>query len=443
MDDDGPRRSARRAGRDRGQEQRDDDRATGGAPEETAASFRDGWFLTGDVARRDRGRLRHDRRPQVRGLHQERRLQDLRPRDRGRAAAPPGRAGRRRRRRAGPRLGPAHRGRRRPRAHSAGALGVGSSRGARHFLCPSLADYKRPRDVRVVAELPATPSAKSRSTASFRPSNTARSFQPSRLNGAGAKRAEGNQARGRGRIWPSRGPVRRRRRLPAANEATVCKRPHAPSRLISARRRADPAGDTKRRRIMNSAMRIGSGLALAALVSLSAAGQDRGAVTAPARRGRPGRATAGWGSSARLPALPARARPLGPAEDDDRPVPGSREADAPVAAGHDPGGPSDSADRRLRRATRPVQGRSGLSEGAGGPPGDRRGSRQDQGLHRGPAVRLHRSCASTAASAAPRLRPERLSSNLVGAGRCRPLDHLRRRLRRCRRTSFPWGPRRG
>src|SRR5262249_50847169 len=41
--------------------------------------------------------------------------------------------------------------------------------------------------------------------------------------------------------------------------------------------------DTKRRRTMNSVMRIGSGLALAALVSLPAAGQDRGSVTAAAR----------------------------------------------------------------------------------------------------------------------------------------------------------------
>ena len=86
-----------------------------GREADTAAAFRDGWFLTGDVARTGRRRVRDDPRPQVGRRDQERRLQDLGPRDRGRAPAASRGEGRGRRRPARPRLGPAHRGGRRAR----------------------------------------------------------------------------------------------------------------------------------------------------------------------------------------------------------------------------------------------------------------------------------------------------------------------------------------
>ena len=50
--------------RPRGARARTSSGATGGMPEKTREEFRaDGFFITGDIARIDGGRLRHDRRP--------------------------------------------------------------------------------------------------------------------------------------------------------------------------------------------------------------------------------------------------------------------------------------------------------------------------------------------------------------------------------------------
>ncbi len=82
-------------------------------PEETKKAFRDGWFLTGDVAVEEKRHLSHSG-AQQRGHHQDRRVQGLRPGNRGDPPDPPGYQGSRRGGSAGPGLGRA--GRRRPGA---------------------------------------------------------------------------------------------------------------------------------------------------------------------------------------------------------------------------------------------------------------------------------------------------------------------------------------
>ena len=73
--------------------------STGASPTLTRAAFHDGWFRTGDVGVLDEGSYRL-LGPSQRRHHQDRRLQDLGARDRGRAArASRGRRLRRRRRR--------------------------------------------------------------------------------------------------------------------------------------------------------------------------------------------------------------------------------------------------------------------------------------------------------------------------------------------------------
>ena len=106
-------------------------------PEETAAAFVDGWFLTGDEAVLEDGYYRLLGRRSV-DNPQERRLQDLGRRDRGSAAHPPGGKGLRRGRNPGRGVGRADRRRGRPRARpgaaprraprAAGSVGPGAAR---------------------------------------------------------------------------------------------------------------------------------------------------------------------------------------------------------------------------------------------------------------------------------------------------------------------------
>ena len=124
-------------------------------PDATAEAIRDGWFHTGDMAKRRRGRLLLHRRPQE-GHDHPRRLQRLPARDRGGALRAPGGAGGGRGRRPARRAG---RGGRRRRG-AQGGRGPSAEDELRDYVKEQVAAYKYPRRIWFVDELPKGPTGK-------------------------------------------------------------------------------------------------------------------------------------------------------------------------------------------------------------------------------------------------------------------------------------------